>query len=133
MLLELLLAFAAAVVAASAAIGIRYSLRPLKRLTTTARLVSVDLAMPGARLSRRAPVDKGSPRHQAGELTQAFNALLDAVEDELLHRSHCDGHRMRQSSAPTHSHELRTPSTLIRGYAELSACASRRAGSEDDF
>lgn len=127
-LLELLLAFAAAVVAASAAIGIRYSLRPLKRLTTTARLVSADLAMPGARLSRRAPVDEGQSNTEAGELTQAFNALLDAVEDEFTARTVSE-HRMRQFLADA-SHELRTPLTSIRGYAELERMRHSRAGSE---
>jgi hypothetical protein len=61
LLLELLVALGAAAVATGAAVGIRYSLRPIKRLTATARLVSADLAFPSAGLSRRAPVTTRNP------------------------------------------------------------------------
>ena len=128
LLLELLVALGAAAVATGAAVGIRYSLRPIKRLTATARLVSADLAFPSAGLSRRAPVDDAQSNSEAGELTRAFNALLDAVETEFTARTASE-HRMRHFLADA-SHELRTPLTSIRGYAELERMRTSRAGSE---
>ena len=121
-------ALGAAAVATAAAVGIRYSLRPIKRLTATARLVSADLAFPSAGLSRRAPVDDAQSNSEAGELTRAFNALLDAVETEFTARTASE-HRMRHFLADA-SHELRTPLTSIRGYAELERMRTSRAGSE---
>jgi two-component system OmpR family sensor kinase len=126
LLLELLLAVGAVGVAAVAAVGIRYSLRPLRRLTSTARLVARDLSTHGAGLGRRAPLHPAQANTEAGELTQAFNTLLDEVETQFAARTASE-QRMRQFLADA-SHELRTPLTSIRGYAELEGLRQRRTG-----
>jgi len=63
---------------------------------------------------------------EAGELTQAFNTLLDEVETQFAARTASE-QRMRQFLADA-SHELRTPLTSIRGYAELEGLRQRRTG-----
>jgi two-component system, OmpR family, sensor kinase len=117
LLLELLLGLGAAGVAAAAAVGIRYSLRPLRRLTTTAQLVAADISTHAAGSGRRAPLEGAHARTETGELTAAFNTLLDVVEAEFGARSVTE-QQMRQFNADA-SHELRTPLTSIQGYAEL--------------
>jgi two-component system OmpR family sensor kinase len=113
-------------VAAVAAVGIRYSLRPLRRLTSTARLVARDLSTNRAGLGRRAPLHAAQANTEAGELTQAFNTLLDEVETQFAARTASE-QRMRQFLADA-SHELRTPLTSIRGCAELEGLRRRRTG-----
>jgi two-component system, OmpR family, sensor kinase len=117
LLLELLLGLGAAGVAAAAAVGIRYSLWPLRRLTTTAQLVAADISTHGAGSDRRAPLGAAHAHTETGELTSAFNTLLDVVETEFRARSVTE-QQMRQFLADA-SHELRTPLTSIQGYAEL--------------
>lgn len=129
LLLELLLGLGAAAVALSAVAGIRYSMRPLRRLTTTAKLAAADLSTHGASLDRRAPLEPAHARTETGELTSAFNTLLDVVETEFTARSSSEV-RMRQFLADA-SHELRTPLTSIQGYAELENIRQRAAGNHE--
>lgn len=126
LLLELLLGLGVAAVAAAAVVGIRYSLRPLRRLTSTARLVASDISAHGAGSGRRAPLEGAHGRTETGELTAAFNTLLDVVEAEFRARSVTD-QQMRQFLADA-SHELRTPLTSIQGYAELENLRQRATG-----
>ena len=130
LLLEMLLAVGAVVIAALAAVGIRFSLRPLRRLTATARLVASDLSTHGAGLERRAPIHPGQVNTEAGELTAAFNTMLEVVETQFAARAASE-QRMRQFLADA-SHELRTPLTSIRGYAELEGMRQRRVGTATD-
>jgi two-component system, OmpR family, sensor kinase len=126
LLLELLLGLGAAGVAVAATVGIRYSLRPLRRLTTTAQLVAADISTHGAGSGRRAPLEGAHARTETGELTSTFNTLLDVVEAEFRARSVTEEH-MRQFLADA-SHELRTPLTSIQGYAELESMRQRATG-----
>jgi two-component system OmpR family sensor kinase len=81
---------------------VRLGVRPVKRMTAVASAIA------GGDLSARVP-DVG-PGTEAGDLGTALNQMLDQrqrVED-----------RLRQFVGDA-SHELRTPVTTIRGYAEL--------------
>ena len=81
---------------------IRLGVRPIKQMTSTATAIA------GGDLSRRVPdVNKGT---EAGELGEALNVMLGRIEGSQ--------ERLKQFIADA-SHELRTPITTIRGYAEL--------------
>jgi two-component system, OmpR family, sensor kinase len=95
--------------------GVRLGLRPLLRVTRTARDVSAELSPAGAGLDRRVPVTETDT--EVGQLAESVNTMLGAVETQFAARLASE-ERMRQFLADA-SHELRTPLTTIRGYAEL--------------
>ena len=100
------------------AVGVRYSLRPLRNVSDTARAVTEELSPEGAGLDRRVPMSPAEEGTEVGRLAESMNTLLSAVETQFAARLESE-HRMRQFLADA-SHELRTPLTSIRGYAELS-------------
>jgi two-component system OmpR family sensor kinase len=107
--------------------GVRFSLRNLRRVTTTANEVAAELSPTGSGLERRVDVpDDGS---EVGQLAESMNTLLSAVETQFAARLRSED-RLRQFLADA-SHELRTPLTSIRGYAEL-ARMQRTAGADSD-
>jgi two-component system OmpR family sensor kinase len=106
--------------------GVHLSLRPLNRVTRTAREVTAELSPEGAGLDRRVP--EGDPETEVGQLAESFNSLMGTVETQFAARVESE-ERMRQFLADA-SHELRTPLTSIRGYAELSRM--RRANGESE-
>jgi two-component system, OmpR family, sensor kinase len=106
--------------------GVHLSLRPLNRVTRTAREVTAELSPEGAGLDRRVP--EGDPQTEVGQLAESFNSLMGTVETQFAARVESE-ERMRQFLADA-SHELRTPLTSIRGYAELSRM--RRANGESE-
>lgn len=106
--------------------GVHLSLRPLNRVTRTAREVTAELSPEGAGLDRRVP--EGDPETEVGQLADSFNSLMGTVETQFAARVESE-ERMRQFLADA-SHELRTPLTSIRGYAELSRM--RRANGETE-
>ena len=112
-------AIAAAVAIAGTAVlgaaGVRIGLRPLARVTRTAREVAAELSPDGSGLDKRVPA--GDPHTEVGQLAEAVNRMLDAVETEYSARYESE-QRMRRFLADA-SHELRTPLTSLRGYAEL--------------
>ena len=111
-------AIGALAVAAALAVtswGVHLSLRPLNRVTRTAREVTAELSPDGAGLDRRVP--EGDPQTEVGQLADSFNSLMGTVETQFAARVESE-QRMRQFLADA-SHELRTPLTSIRGYAEL--------------
>jgi two-component system, OmpR family, sensor kinase len=97
------------------AAGVRLGLRPLDRVTRTARTVAAELGPDGSGLDRRVP--EADPHTEVGQLAGAVNTMLDAVEREYGARYESE-QRMRRFLADA-SHELRTPLTSLRGYAEL--------------
>jgi two-component system, OmpR family, sensor kinase len=95
---------------------VRLSLRPLRRVTTTAAEVTgLPLASGEVDLPHRVP--DADPRTEVGQLGAAFNRMLGHVESALARR-HASEARLRSFAADA-SHELRTPLAAIRGYAEL--------------
>jgi two-component system, OmpR family, sensor kinase len=88
---------------------LRLGLRPIKKMTETATAIA------GGDLSHRVPeVAAGT---EAGELGLALNSMMTKIEDAFDQRTASEA-RLRQFIADA-SHELRTPVTTIRGYAEL--------------
>ena len=88
---------------------LRLGVRPIKQMTQTAQAIA------GGDLSHRVP--EGDPHTEAGELGLALNGMLVRIEEAFDERSRSE-HRLRRFVADA-SHELRTPVTTIRGYAEL--------------
>jgi two-component system, OmpR family, sensor kinase len=119
-------AVAVAIAVALTSWGVHLSLRPLSRVTRTARAVTAELSPDGAGLDRRVPVT--DPQTEVGQLGESFNTLMGTVETQFAARVESE-ERMRQFLADA-SHELRTPLTSIRGYAELSRL--RRANGDTE-
>jgi two-component system OmpR family sensor kinase len=95
---------------------VRLSLRPLHRITTTAKEVSaLSLGSGAVDLPHRVP--ETDPRTEVGQLGAAFNQMLGHVETALDQREASEA-RLRRFVADA-SHELRTPLAGIRAYTEL--------------
>jgi two-component system OmpR family sensor kinase len=88
---------------------IRLGVRPVKRMTETATAIA------GGDLSHRVP--DYQPGTEAGDLGVALNTMLGNLESAFQQRAASEN-RLRRFVGDA-SHELRTPVTTIRGYAEL--------------
>jgi two-component system, OmpR family, sensor kinase len=97
------------VVASGAWLILRRGLSPLERMATTARSISA------GDLDER--VHATDSHTEVGQLGQAFNTMLDDLQDAFDERDATE-QRLRQFLADA-SHELRTPLTSIQGFAEL--------------
>jgi two-component system, OmpR family, sensor kinase len=103
------------------------SLRPLRRVTTTAREVSsLSLGSGAVDLPHRVP--ETDPRTEVGQLGAAFNQMLGHVETSLEQRESSEA-RLRRFVADA-SHELRTPLAGIRSYAELARRSTQEVPDE---
>lgn len=98
-----------AILAIVAAVVLTRSLRPLRKIATTAD------AIVGGDLTARVP--EASRRSEVGRVAKAMNRMLDENEIAFAQRDATEN-KLRQFLADA-SHELRTPLTSIRGYAEL--------------
>jgi two-component system, OmpR family, sensor kinase len=124
--IELIIGAAAVVIALFATLyGVRFGLRRLRRVTSTANDVAAELSPTGSGLNRR--VDVPNDGTEVGQLAESVNTLLSAVETQFAARLRSEA-RLRQFLADA-SHELRTPLTSIRGYAEL-ARMQKAAGAD---
>ncbi len=88
---------------------LRLGVRPVQQMTATAKAIGE------GDLSQRIP--ETAPGTEAGELGVALNQMLGRIEESFDERARSEA-RLRQFVADA-SHELRTPVTTIRGYAEL--------------
>lgn len=88
---------------------LRLGIRPIKQMTDAASSIA------GGDLSHRVP--EAAPSTEAGQLGIALNQMLGRIEDSFAQQARSED-RLRQFVADA-SHELRTPITTIRGYAEL--------------
>ena len=95
---------------------VRFSLRPLRRVATTASYVA-ELPLESGEVSLPAGVPDTDPGTETGQVGLAFNRMLGHVETALRRRAASEA-RLRRFAADA-SHELRTPLSAIRGYAEL--------------
>jgi len=116
-LVEAVVFGAALVVAARAgAFWVRWSLRPLSRVASTAAAVTA-LALDTGEVALPDRVPDTDPRTEVGQVGAAFNRMLGHVESALGKRQ-AGEERLRRFAADA-SHELRTPGGLDRGHAEL--------------
>ena len=99
-----------AVLAAVAWWVIRLGIHPIKAMTRAATEISDD------DLSARVP-EPHTAGTEAGDLAHALNTMLGRIEDAVDDQRRTED-RLRRFVADA-SHELRTPVTTIRGYAEL--------------
>jgi two-component system OmpR family sensor kinase len=95
---------------------VRLSIRPLRLVEATAEKIAA------GDLSRRVP-DRGT-RTEIGRLGTAVNGMLGRIETALGHQAASEAQARASASqlrrfAADASHELRTPITTIRGYAEM--------------
>lgn len=88
---------------------LRLGIAPIKRMTGSAEAIA-----DGDLSQRLSDVDQ---RTEAGRLGHALNTMLGQIETSFAERTRAED-RLRQFIADA-SHELRTPATTIRGYAEL--------------
>ncbi|WP_055558287.1 ATP-binding protein [Streptomyces sp. NBRC 110028] len=98
------------------ALWVRLSLRPLRRVTTTAAGVA-ELPLASGEVAMPPPVPDADPRTEVGQVGTALNRMLGHVGDALARRQASE-ERLRHFSADA-SHELRTPVASVRGHAEL--------------
>jgi two-component system OmpR family sensor kinase len=97
-------------------------IRPVKEMTRTAtRIADGDLAV---------RVPETAPGTESGDLAVALNTMLARIGAALDERAASE-ERLRRFVADA-SHELRTPVTTIRGYAELYRHGGLAAGPELD-
>lgn len=107
------LAVGAAVIAALAVLAtwfVRLGLRPLERIEATAERIAA-----GDDLDQRIP--DADPDTEVGRLARTLNAMLDRLQAAFEERRASEA-RLRRFVADA-SHELQTPLTSVRGYAEL--------------
>jgi two-component system OmpR family sensor kinase len=101
---------------------VRLGVWPVKRMTKMA------VAIADGDLSQRVP--DVVPGTEAGELGEALNTMLGRIEGAFAERGRSEA-RLRQFVGDA-SHELRTPVTTIRGYAELYRTGGLRGEGELD-
>lgn len=111
------------VIGVAGAFLVRWSLHPLRRVAGTALSVST-LPLGSGEVTLPEPVPNPQPGTEVGQLTEAFNHMLEHVGSALAQR-HDSEERLRRFLADA-SHELRTPVAVVRSHAEY----AERVGGE---
>lgn len=112
---SLVFGVALVVTGVAAALWVRVTLRPLRRVASTATavtrmpLASGEVAMPG-------PLPEEGPRSEVGQVASALNRMMGHVGDALARRQASE-ERLRHFAADA-GHELRTPVATVRAHAE---------------
>jgi two-component system, OmpR family, sensor histidine kinase TrcS len=113
-----LTALALLITAVGTIVIVRFALRPLGRVASTAaEVATLPLDRDHHAIAPRVPGGDTDPRTEVGLVGDTLNRLLDHVERALADVAASD-RRMRRFITDA-SHELRTPLAAIHGYAEL--------------
>ncbi|MEU4494556.1 HAMP domain-containing sensor histidine kinase [Streptomyces sp. NPDC023998] len=112
--------------ALAGAFWVRFSLRPLERVASTATEVT-RLPLASGEVAMPAPLPVDASDTEVRQVATALNRMLGHVGDALARR-HASEERLRHFAADA-SHELRTPVATVRAHAEL---ALRHAGPVPD-
>ncbi len=116
---------AVALTAVAGALCVKLTLRPLDRVSRTARSVT-DLPLGSGHVQLPSRLGNTAPGTEVGQVTDAVNSMLEHVESAFTERQNSET-LLRQFVADA-SHELRTPVAVIRSHAEYAQMAGRDLG-----